>query len=134
MPMGKSSPPIIHKIAKAIFVLLIATAPSLRGDTAGSVLSATSSKLKKEYEQWVHRSWTTENGLPQDTVYALAQTNDGCLWIGSEGGLARFDGTAFTIFKKNTTLGLESNSITSLSPFHLSVICVRNCIHPGVLV
>ncbi len=63
----------------------------------------------------MRRSWTTENGLPQNTVYALAQDSNGFLWIGSEGGLARFDGFAFTVFKKNTTLGLASNSITSLS-------------------
>jgi ligand-binding sensor domain-containing protein/AraC-like DNA-binding protein len=108
MPTGKESLPHRSGSPKAILILLIAA--------TGSMFPATSIELKKELERWVHRSWTTENGLPQDTVYALAQASDGSLWIGSEGGLARFDGTAFTIFKKNTTLGLESNSITSLSP------------------
>ncbi len=82
----------------------------------GSLFPVSSSGLKIEYDRWVRRSWTTEHGLPQNTVYALAQTNDGCLWIGSNGGLARFDGAAFTRFKKNATPGLGSDWITSLCP------------------
>jgi ligand-binding sensor domain-containing protein/AraC-like DNA-binding protein len=116
MPMGKSSPPITHQIVKAFFILLIVASPSLRGDTAGSLFPVSSSELKIEYDRWVRRTWTTADGLPQNTVYALAQSVDGCLWIGSEGGLARFDGAAFTVFRKSTTLGLASDSITSLSP------------------
>ena len=38
-----------------------------------------------------HR-WGHENGLPDDTVTALLQTEDGYLWIGTASGLARFDG------------------------------------------
>ena len=55
------------------------------------------------------------NGMPQNTIYALAQTNDGYLWIGSEGGLARFDGFSFTIFSTGAnTLAIMKNSVTSL--------------------
>lgn len=42
--------------------------------------------------------WQTEQGLPQNAVSALAQTRDGYLWIGTLGGLARFDGVRFTTF------------------------------------
>src|SRR5277367_5781729 len=38
------------------------------------------------------QSWVLENGLPQNTVQALAQTRDGFLWLGTEVGLVRFDG------------------------------------------
>lgn len=38
------------------------------------------------------RHWTTEDGLPQNTVRHLLQTRDGYLWIGTGYGLARFDG------------------------------------------
>jgi ligand-binding sensor domain-containing protein/signal transduction histidine kinase len=41
------------------------------------------------------RSWQTEQGLPQNYVRALAQTRDGCLWVGSDDGVARFDGLHF---------------------------------------
>src|SRR5260221_7936517 len=42
------------------------------------------------------RSWQTEQGLPQNVVRALAQTRDGCVWVGSDDGVARFDGLRFT--------------------------------------
>lgn len=46
-------------------------------------------------EQYGRQSWQTGSGLPQNTVTALAQTTDGFLWIGTEAGLARFDGYSF---------------------------------------
>src|SRR4051794_26140725 len=47
---------------------------------------------------WFARSWTTEDGLPNNTVNGLAQTADGYLWLGSPSGLARFDGIRFEDF------------------------------------
>jgi sugar lactone lactonase YvrE len=44
------------------------------------------------------RSWQREQGLPENSVRALAQTRDGYLWIGSEDGVARFDGVRFASF------------------------------------
>ena len=41
-------------------------------------------------------TWTTEQGLPQNFVTALAQTPDGFLWVGTLNGLARFDGLHFS--------------------------------------
>ena len=48
--------------------------------------------------EWVVRSWKTEDGLPQNTVNAVLQTRDGFLWVGTSGGLARFDGARFRKF------------------------------------
>src|SRR5687767_4288012 len=36
--------------------------------------------------------WTTEHGLPQNSVNAMVIGPDGYLWVGTFGGLARFDG------------------------------------------
>jgi signal transduction histidine kinase/ligand-binding sensor domain-containing protein len=47
---------------------------------------------------WFARSWTTEDGLPNNTVHAIAQTPDGYLWLGMPSGLARFDGIRFEDF------------------------------------
>ena len=44
-------------------------------------------------------SWTTEEGLPQNTVTALEQTRDGYLWIGTRYGLARLDGVRLTSYE-----------------------------------
>ena len=61
-----------------------------------------------------HDVWLTENGLPQNTVHSIAQTKDGYLWIGTEAGLARFDGVTFTIFDKQNTPQIKSNYIRTL--------------------
>jgi signal transduction histidine kinase/ligand-binding sensor domain-containing protein len=60
------------------------------------------------------QSWVLENGLPQNTVQALAQTQDGFLWVGTEAGLARFDGSGFQIFDRSTSPALPANDIHCL--------------------
>ncbi len=58
--------------------------------------------------------WTTDNGLPQNTVRAIVQTRDGYLWLTTVDGLARFDGVRFVVFDKSNTKGLSSNRFTAL--------------------
>jgi signal transduction histidine kinase/CheY-like chemotaxis protein/ligand-binding sensor domain-containing protein len=64
--------------------------------------------------QFGHGLWTTADGLPQDSIRAIAQTSDGYLWFATTDGLARFDGVSFTVF--NTSTGAPSNWITALAP------------------
>src|SRR5205085_8934514 len=68
----------------------------------------------KSLTQYTRTIWTQEQGLPQDTIRAIAQTTDGYLWLGTDEGLARFDGYDFVIFNKENS-ALPSNSITALS-------------------
>ena len=51
------------------------------------------------------RSWQREQGLTQNSVRALTQTRDGYLWIGSDDGVARFDGVRFAAFGLREGLG-----------------------------
>jgi ligand-binding sensor domain-containing protein/signal transduction histidine kinase len=44
------------------------------------------------------QGWFTEHGLPSYKVRAVTQTRDGYLWIATAQGLARFDGSRFTVF------------------------------------
>ena len=55
-----------------------------------------------------------QNGLPQNSVLAMAQTPDGYLWIGTEDGLARFDGLRFVTFNRRNTPALKSDEIDAL--------------------
>lgn len=64
--------------------------------------------------QYVHSSWDMEDGLPQNSVKALARTPDGFLWLGTEEGLVRFDGASFVVFDTSNTPALRSHSILSL--------------------
>ena len=45
-----------------------------------------------EVNQYAHTSWTARNGFTVGAIFAMAQTPDGYLWLGSEFGLFRFDG------------------------------------------
>src|SRR5215472_12786877 len=60
------------------------------------------------------RVYGVANGLPEQTVQAIAQTTDRYLWIGTTGGLARFDGTRFVVFDRENTPALRANSIFCL--------------------
>lgn len=64
--------------------------------------------------QYRFDSWTTETGLPQNSVTSLVQTRDGYLWLGTNGGLVRFDGVRFTVFDVGRTEGLTSVRIHAL--------------------
>jgi signal transduction histidine kinase/ligand-binding sensor domain-containing protein len=64
--------------------------------------------------QYVTSMWRTEEGLPQNSVTAILQDHSGYLWIGTFGGLARFDGERFTVFDSANTPGFGSNEIFSL--------------------
>ena len=55
-----------------------------------------------------------ENGLPQNTVQALAQTKDGFIWLGTEVGLVRFDGNGFQVFDQNSSPALPGNDVRCL--------------------
>lgn len=61
----------------------------------------------------IRRWWTSEAGLPQNTVQALAQTGDGYLWVGTQEGLARFDGMSFTQ-PESSSPGWLTENITAL--------------------
>jgi diguanylate cyclase (GGDEF)-like protein len=58
--------------------------------------------------------WQTEQGLPLNTVQAMLQTRDGYLWVGTGGGLVRFDGIGFTTFESSAVPELASRSIFGL--------------------
>ena len=45
-----------------------------------------------EVSQYGHTAWTARNGFSVGTIFAMAQTPDGYLWLGAEFGLFRFDG------------------------------------------
>jgi PAS domain S-box-containing protein len=42
------------------------------------------------------QTWNRQNGLPFNRIAALTQTADGFLWMGTQNGLARFDGIDIT--------------------------------------
>jgi ligand-binding sensor domain-containing protein/signal transduction histidine kinase len=83
-----------------LWLLLVAASCSARGDSLAG---------------YTRRVWQASDGLPEQTVQAFAQTPDGYLWIGTTGGLVRFDGTHFIVFDRQNTPALHENSVFSLT-------------------
>jgi signal transduction histidine kinase/ligand-binding sensor domain-containing protein/CheY-like chemotaxis protein/HPt (histidine-containing phosphotransfer) domain-containing protein len=63
--------------------------------------------------QFVLDNWQSAQGLPEASIQALARTSDGYLWVGTEDGMARFDGMRFTVFVHGDDDGV-SNDISAL--------------------
>src|ERR1700690_4653091 len=64
---------------------------------------------------YTRRVWQTQDGLPENTVQAFAQTPDHYLWIGTTGGLLRFDGARFVLYNRENTPAFTENNIFSLT-------------------
>ncbi len=64
--------------------------------------------------EYLHETWQFEDGLPQNFVQVICQTRDGYLWVGTQNGLARFDGVQFTVFQPKDTPKLKSANIGAL--------------------
>jgi signal transduction histidine kinase len=57
--------------------------------------------------RWIHKRFTTEDGLPGNIVKAVLQAKNGYLWVGTEEGLARFDGRQFRVFTSENTSAMR---------------------------
>ncbi len=68
--------------------------------------------------QLAHQTWRTENGLPQNTVHAVVQSREGYIWLGTEGGVVRFDGVRFTVYDRQNTPELKRNNTRALAEDH----------------
>ena len=91
-----------------LLVLLIAN--TLSAETASAQAPGRHDVFGR-YQQLV---WNERDGLPQNTVVAIAATRDGYLWLGTYEGAARFDGVRFRLFNASTTTGIGNSFVTSL--------------------
>ncbi len=89
-------------LAMGLFSALLASSPAEALDPV------------KAITQYRHEVWRTREGLPQSSAEALVQTRDGYVWIGTQEGLARFDGARFVVFDKSNTPELRHNRILTL--------------------
>jgi signal transduction histidine kinase/ligand-binding sensor domain-containing protein len=65
-------------------------------------------------EEWFARPWRSDEGLPDNNVFGIAQTTDGFLWIGTGGGLVRFDGDRFDEFSPLNVEDVPARGIRTL--------------------
>src|SRR5689334_11671676 len=88
-------------IVLQLIALLVACAVALGADSSEPAFA--------------RRVWRTQDGLPENRVHALAQTPDGYLWIGTSGGLARFDGARFVVFARINTPAMMGDDVRALA-------------------
>ncbi|MFO1499890.1 MAG: two-component regulator propeller domain-containing protein [Verrucomicrobiota bacterium] len=81
----------------------------------GSTALSHAAERASSIPPFVVAHWTTEEGLPQNGIKALAQTPDGYLWIGTLNGLARFDGIRCRIFNHETEIQFKKDAINDLA-------------------
>jgi signal transduction histidine kinase/ligand-binding sensor domain-containing protein len=93
-------PELIRYAAAALLLIGAIGAPALEPSTS--------------LANYGRQAWAMENGLPQNTVQALAQTKDGFLWLGTEAGLVRFDGVEFQTYDRKSTPALPGSDIRCL--------------------
>ena len=68
------------------------------------LFSATSFSQRPAYQQY-----TVEDGLPSSLVFSACQDREGYMWLGTDAGLAKFDGYSFKTY--TIKHGLPSNSV-----------------------
>src|SRR5215469_4696198 len=57
----------------------------------------------RRVSQYVHDQWGEAKGFVGGAIYAIGQSADGYLWVGTERGLVRFDGSSFTLIQRPIT-------------------------------
>src|SRR5215831_5578249 len=68
----------------------------------------------KRLSQYAHAAWRVQDGFFKGSPYALAQTRDGYLWVGTSSGLLRFDGVRFVPWRSEHGEQLPISQIDGL--------------------
>jgi ligand-binding sensor domain-containing protein len=90
---------------------LLCSSLLLAAATAGA--QARAAKEEPSLAQLAHRTWTSRDGVP-NSVWQIAQTRDGFLWLAGATGLARFDGVRFERYEPPPGQALPATSVNVL--------------------
>src|SRR5688500_10860070 len=86
---------------------------ALVGSAGFPVADAGAADAPAAFSRFALDLWRESDGLPQSRIRHVVQTRDGYLWLGTAGGIVRFDGAKFTTF--NTQTGsLNDNEVWAL--------------------
>ncbi len=68
----------------------------------------------QEVSDFTENHYTSDNGLPQNSVMQLRMDKNGFVWMTTQGGVVRFDGTHFVTYNLSNVPQLTSNRIIDL--------------------
>lgn len=93
-----------------LFVLWLALmpAPATTAETLASLSASQQEALSYGID-----FWRDAEGLPQSRIRAVTQTRDGYIWLGTDAGAVRFNGTGFKAFTVETG-SLKDNEVSAL--------------------
>ncbi|UXI68083.1 ligand-binding sensor domain-containing diguanylate cyclase [Tahibacter amnicola] len=93
-----------------------ATAAGVIDETAGAPVARAGAAPWSRLAQPVFDHLTPAQGLPNIVATAIAEDSDGFLWVGTYGGLARWDGYRFHVYERQSQnpRGLPDNFIQAL--------------------
>jgi len=69
---------------------------------------------EKAFHHYVRDRWSIQDGLPQVSALTIAQDRQGYIWVGTQAGLARFDGVRFVSYTPDTDPQLPGTWIRAL--------------------
>jgi len=104
-----TNPPVtdarpLHDIFEfAALVLFVCVSSSSFAETPNAHIS-----------QYHHTAWTIEAGYFGGKVWAVTQTKDGYIWVGTEAGLYKFDGVNFVRWRAQSGEELPTSRILDL--------------------
>jgi ligand-binding sensor domain-containing protein len=64
--------------------------------------------------KYVCDAWTSDHGLPQNSIAAIVQTGDGYIYAGTQEGLVRFNGSRFLVFDAESSPAFTSSFVLSM--------------------
>ncbi len=112
-----------HRLDSRILrVLVCVLGFSLMGGNVAKTDAAAVANVETGEPNFTVRTWTTKQGLPENKVTALLQSQDGYLWVGTPDGLACFDGVRFRRY--GVADGLPHAGITVLQEDRRGVLWV----------
>jgi ligand-binding sensor domain-containing protein/signal transduction histidine kinase len=95
---------LVYRLVGAITCLLLCT-----------TLLRLSAQQTTHAASYTRTLWRVPDGLPEETVQALTEGNDGALWIGTTGGLAKTGGLTIRARDIGFDKPLEANSVSALA-------------------
>lgn len=89
----------------ALLLTLMLLIPGAKGSAVDTPVSP---------HKYITRHWDTMSGLPHGTVSCFARDSFGFIWMGTPGGLVRFDGDDFKVFTGTGVPNSQVHAVSSL--------------------
>src|SRR6185437_9796514 len=116
---NRGNPRMLASLVLNAVLALAAPASSVGTASVGEPVAAMSAMSANEASIPAtpqFRRYGVADGVPSGSIYAVAQDRRGLMWFGADGGLVRYDGIAFKVFRHvpGDPLSLPSNQIYTL--------------------